>query len=281
MSKFSDVFFASDFDHTLTDQQGAIPKANVEAIEYFMAHGGIFTVASGRSIPMFGSRYEMVPTNAPCILYNGSACYDYKAGALHYAYPLDDFALEVMEKIHREQPDLTVELQGQTHHYVTGEQGWREEFLKSQNVPYLRCKGEIPKPWMKLVVCDGQWRLKSNNPKDVSPEYAARFVALRDELDAFCAGRCYVTRSMPTIIELSNPLGNKGKAARALAKEFGRKILACAGDAPNDETMLREADFAFAPSDRDAGLQGDFFRETQSCNLGCVADAIAQLDRLL
>ena len=109
MSKFSKVFFASDFDHTLTDQQGNIPKANVEAIEYFIAHGGIFTVASGRSIPMFGSRYEAVPINAPCILYNGSACYDYAAKQLHYAHTLDDFALEILEKIRRENPDLTTE----------------------------------------------------------------------------------------------------------------------------------------------------------------------------
>lgn len=281
MQKFSNVFFASDFDHTLTDQQGNIPKANVEAIEYFIAHGGIFTVASGRSIPMFGSRYEMVPTNAPCILYNGSACYDYREKKLHYAFPLDGFAQKVMEKVEREYPDLTVEVQGQTHHYVTGVEGWREAFLRSQNVPFLRCQGEIPKPWMKLVVCDGQWRLKSNNPKDVSEEQAARFVALHKELADFCGEHCYVTRSMPTIIELSNPKGNKGKAARALAEEFGRPILACAGDAPNDETMLREADFAFAPCDRDKGLQGDFFTKTQSCNLGCVADAIERLEKLL
>lgn len=281
MSKFSKVFFASDFDHTLTDQQGNIPKANVEAIEYFIAHGGIFTVASGRSIPMFGSRYEAVPINAPCILYNGSACYDYAAKQLHYAHTLDDFALEILEKIRRENPDLTTEIQGQTHHYLTGEQGWRELFLRSQKVPFLYCEGDIPKPWMKLVVCDGKWRLKSNNPKDVEPEHAARFVALRDELDAFCAGRCYVTRSMPTIIEISNPNSDKGRAARALAQQHGRSILACAGDAPNDETMLREADYAFAPCDRDEGLQGDFFSETQSCNLGCVADAIEKLDKLL
>lgn len=277
---FSNVFFASDFDHTLTDCQGAIPKANIEAIEYFIAHGGIFTVASGRSIPMFRSRFAAVPTNAPCILYNGSACYDYTAGQLHYAYPLDDFARQIMDYIHDRYPDLTVEIQGQTHHYVTGS-GWREEFLRSQKVPFLRCDGEIPKPWMKLVVCDGQWRLRSGNPKDVPEEMAAEFVALARELQEFCGQKCYVTRSMPTIIEISNPLGNKGKAARALANQFGRSLLVCAGDAPNDETMLKEADFAFAPCDRDPGLQGDFFRETRSCNLGCVADAIAQLERLL
>lgn len=281
MSKFSHVFFASDFDHTLTDPHGAIPKANIEAISYFIANGGIFTVASGRSIPMFGSRHKAVPVNAPCILYNGAACYDYAAEKLLYAYPLDDFTLEIIRKIRREQPSLTVEIQGQTHHYVTGESGWRENFLRSQSVPFLRCPDEAaPKPWMKLVICDGQWKTGSDNPKDVSAEDAARFVALQKELTQFCGERCYVTRSMPTIIEIGNPAGNKGKAARALADGFGRSFLVCAGDAPNDETMLRQADLAFAPQDRDAGLQGDFFTETGPCAQGCVAEAIAALDRM-
>lgn len=280
---FSNVFFASDFDHTLTDSQGNIPKENVEAISYFIAHGGIFTVASGRSIPMFRSRFSMVPTNAPCILYNGSACYDYREDRLYYAHALDGFVGRIMEKIHREHPQLTTEIQGKTHHYTLGADGWRGEFLKSQKVPLVTCEGleEIPQPWMKLVICDGQWRLRSNNPKDVSEEDARQFQALARELQEFCGEKCYVTRSMPTIIEISNPAANKGKAARALAQKFGRSLLACAGDAPNDETMLREGDFAFAPSDRDRGLQGDFFTETCSCNDGCVADAIARLEKLL
>jgi len=53
MGRFSNVLLASDFDHTLTDMSGQIPARNLEAIAAFQAEGGIFTVASGRSIPMF------------------------------------------------------------------------------------------------------------------------------------------------------------------------------------------------------------------------------------
>lgn len=281
MSKFSNVFFASDFDHTLTDQQGSIPRRNIEAIRYFMQEGGIFCVASGRSIPMFRSRFASVPTNAPCILYNGAACYDYPTQRLHYAHPLPDFAREIIGKIRKEYPKLSLEMQGQSHHYVIGLNPWRESFLKSQKVPYIAVEQEIPKPWMKLVICSGEGRSDPQNPKSVSAEIAGQFRELELELKAFCGDKCYVTRSMPVVIEISNPLCSKGTAARTLAEHMGRSILVCAGDAPNDETMLKEADIAFSPKDRDAGLQGAFFREAVPCGEGAIAYAIEELERLL
>lgn len=283
MAKFSNVFFASDFDHTITDRQGAVPQNNIEAICYFMEEGGIFCVASGRSIPMFLSRFGQVPSNAPSILYNGAACYDYTTETLHYARHLSDFAPAIWEKVERDYPQLTVEVQGLKYHYVTDEQGWRADFLRSQKVPYQCCAGtgEIPEPWMKIVVTDGIWRLNSKDPKDVPAEYAARFDRIQRELADFCGDRCYVTRSMPTVIEICAGGVSKGAAARQLAERMGRSILVCAGDAPNDETMLREADFAFSPADRDPGLQGDFFRPTGSCNEGCIAQAIRELETLV
>ena len=281
MGKFSKVFFASDFDHTITDRQGAVPQKNVDAIGYFIEEGGIFCVASGRSIPMFGSRYTQVPNNAPCILYNGAACFDYTSQTLHYARALGDFAFEIRHKVERDYPNLTVEIQGLSYHYVTTEDGWRGDFLRSQKVPYRCGLDAIDEPQMKVVVTDGVWRLKSNDPKNVPAEYAARFDHIQRELAAFCGDNAYVTRSMPTVIEICAAGVSKGGAARALAERMGRPILACAGDAPNDETMLREADFAFSPLDRDPGLRGDFFRDAVSCNEGAVAHAIEQLERLL
>ena len=92
MGRFSNVLLASDFDHTLTDMSGQIPARNLEAIAAFQAEGGIFTVASGRSIPMFRKKAALVPVNAPCILYNGGACYDYRTDELLFAFPLADDA---------------------------------------------------------------------------------------------------------------------------------------------------------------------------------------------
>ena len=46
---YSDILLTVDFDRTLTDFESRIPQRNIEAIEYFIAHGGKFTVNTGRS----------------------------------------------------------------------------------------------------------------------------------------------------------------------------------------------------------------------------------------
>ena len=46
---FSDVLLTVDFDRTLTDPSANIPQRNLDAIAYFMEHGGAFTVNTGRT----------------------------------------------------------------------------------------------------------------------------------------------------------------------------------------------------------------------------------------
>ena len=52
---FSDILLTVDFDRTLTARDSSIPQRNLEAIAYFMEHGGTFTVNTGRSLPMTAS----------------------------------------------------------------------------------------------------------------------------------------------------------------------------------------------------------------------------------
>ena len=95
MGRFSNVLLASDFDHTLTDMSGQIPARNLEAIAAFQAEGGIFTVASGRSIPMFRKKAALVPVNAPCILYNLNGYYDHLKALLTH---MTDMGLSTPER---------------------------------------------------------------------------------------------------------------------------------------------------------------------------------------
>jgi len=279
MGKFSDVFFASDFDHTLTGQDNVLRERNVEAIRYFISEGGRFTVASGRSIPLFRKRAALVPVNAPCILYNGGACYDYADGTLLYSHPLPDFAMDIVREARRLDPSLCIEVQGVENHYVFGRNPIRDAFLKSEGFTPVLVTDTVPKPWIKLAICAG---LSTAAPVPVfTAEDAVRFAEVERRLDEYCAGRCYVTRSMPYILEIGNPSCSKGGAARALADRFARKILVCAGDAPNDVSMLDAADFAFVPSDCDPVLRDKPYIRTVSCDDGAVADAIEALEKLL
>lgn len=283
MAKFSQVLFTSDFDHTLTGSDSVVPKANVEAIEYFIANGGKFCLNSGRSVPLMRCRVHEIPTNAPCLCYNGAACYDYRDEKLIYANILPDFAPEIVKLVQDSGLNVCMEVQRFDNHYEIHRQlPARLKFLSKEGLNPVFCDENIPKPWMKLIVCGANGETVSERLVDIDKADFEAFLALQKRIDEFCAGRCYVTRSMPRLIEISNPDCNKGKAARALSNELGREILVCAGDAPNDEQMLLEANFAFCPSDADSSiLQLSGIRQTAASNVGCVADAIAQLEKLL
>ena len=72
MALFSDVLLTADYDRTLTDFAGQVPRKNIEAIRYFMENGGAFTVNTGRSVPFSREIMEKIPMNAAFLGYNGS-----------------------------------------------------------------------------------------------------------------------------------------------------------------------------------------------------------------
>ena len=88
MGKFDGVLIISDYDNTITYTEGAllldealppVPPENRQAVEYFMAEGGTFSVATGRALPAFAPIAPTIPMNGPTILFNGAAIYDFSA----------------------------------------------------------------------------------------------------------------------------------------------------------------------------------------------------------
>ena len=72
---FKDVLLTVDFDRTLTGPDSKIPRRNIEAIDYFMANGGAFTINTGRTPTTLRHLLPNLRYNAPLLLYNGSATY--------------------------------------------------------------------------------------------------------------------------------------------------------------------------------------------------------------
>lgn len=282
MGKFSDILFTSDFDHTISGPNNQVPQANIDAIRYFISEGGLFCLNSGRSVPLLRCRVDQIPTNAPCLCYNGAACYDYASEELIYAHPLPEFAKNLIDLIASGGLNVCMEVQRFDNHYEIGSQlPSRLCFLAQEGLNPIFSDASVPMPWMKLIVCGASGQSVMERVEDIPAQELADFIALQEKIEAFCDGKCYVTRSMPRLIEISNPNCNKGKAARALAERLSRRILVCAGDAPNDEQMLREADFAFCPSDADASIRAlPDIRVCAASDVGCLADVISQLEVL-
>ncbi len=279
MGKFSQILFTSDFDHTLSGMDNTVPQRNIDAIRRFIAEDGRFCMNSGRSLLLLRPKLSDVPVNAPCICYNGAACYDFAAERLDYAVPLPDDAPELLQKILALGEDFGVEIQCLDRHYSFRSSA-RDQFLQQQGLPLVRAETLPPLPWMKLVVCLA-------HDVDVlggaaMPEQAARMAALQQQIAALGGSRYYAVRSLPLLMEIG-PCGcDKGKAARRLADSLGRRMLVCAGDAPNDLQMLQAADMAFAPADAAPEVLAlPEIQVTAPCGAGCIADAIERLEALI
>ena len=101
MGKFDGVLLASDFDNTLLYTEDALrtggpvpplPERNREALAYFMAQGGRFAIATGRALPAFLRHAGDVPMNAPGVVCNGAAIYDFEKGEYLETAMLDEAA---------------------------------------------------------------------------------------------------------------------------------------------------------------------------------------------
>ena len=112
MMDFLDVLLTVDYDRTLTAPDSTIPERNLEAIRYFIENGGAFTVNTGRSVPMAKSFMDIVPVNAPLLLYNGSAAYDTRTNRLEFCHEIPLDLWQTVNTARTLLPDLNVEVQG-------------------------------------------------------------------------------------------------------------------------------------------------------------------------
>lgn len=278
MGKFSDFILVSDFDHTMTDRAGQVPTVNLEAVRHFMEQGGIFTLATGRSLPMSLRRFREVPVNAPWIVCNGAACYDPAEEKTLFCHPLPEHTVPLLRKLAARYPHLRTEIHTMDAHYIFGEDAARDRYLQTQQAEFFHIPWEeVPDPKVKFCLyAPGPhvWQLTPDS------EEGRFFADLEKEVNAI-SSEILAINSLPALLEIQAGGTSKGQAARDLAQSLGRNILVCAGDAVNDLSMLEEADLAFIPADCDSRVKERGFREAAPCTQGTIADIIHKLGECL
>ena len=272
MALFSDILLTVDYDRTLTAPDSSIPERNLEAIRYFMENGGVFTVNTGRSVPMTRVFRDVVPVNAPLLLYNGSAAYDLAEKQLSFCHAID---LDLWETVHTCQklfPDLTVEVQGVDAHYRFTENPMWDAFSEHQQCAHAFApEGADLGAFLKFILY-GEFRdVTVADMFNGSDEERRRMDEAEALLRQTFGEKCEVFRAATRIIDIHAKGVSKARSARELQQRLGRKHLVCIGDAHNDLPMMHDADYAFAPAD---GIIADQFETVCPCAEGAVADVI-------
>ena len=272
MGIFSDVLLTVDYDRTLTAPDSTIPQRNLEAIRYFIDNGGTFTVNTGRSVPMTKVFRDIVPVNAPLLLYNGSAAYDLAEKKLSFCHEIHMDLWETIRECMALFPDLTVEVQGLDAHYRFTENPRWDAFTDHQQCARGFARpGDDLGPFLKFSVY-GQLRdVTVAHLFEGTPEEFRRIDEAERILKERFGEYCEVFRAANRIIDVHAKGVSKARSARELQQKLGKKILVCVGDAHNDLPMMFDADFAFAPED---GVIAAQFQTVCKCADGAVADVI-------
>jgi len=272
MGIYSDVLLTVDYDRTLTAQDSTIPPRNLEAIRYFMENGGAFTVNTGRSVPMTAAFRDKVSVNAPLLLYNGSAAYDLNEGKLSFCHEIQMDMWKTVAECMELFPDLIVEVQGVDAHYRFTENPAWDAFCDHQ--PCARGfarPGDDLGPFLKFTLYGKITDVTVAHLYASTPEEKAQIDAAEALRKEKYGDYCEVFRAATRILDVHAKGVSKARSARELQQRMGRKILVCVGDAHNDLSMLREADYAFVPAD---AVIAEEFPNVCPCGEGAVADVI-------
>ena len=272
MGIYSDILLTVDYDRTLTGPDSQIPERNLEAIRYFIDNGGAFTVNTGRSMPMARPFMEKVPTNVPLLLYNGSAAYDTEKEELCFVHSIDMDLWKTVGELLELFPDLVVEVQGIDKHYKFLPNPAWEAFSGYNNCAHATAQwGQDLGPFLKFSIYGEIRDVTVASLFEGSAEEVARLDAAQKLIEERYGEKVVTFRAAPRIIDVHAKGVSKARSARELQQRLGRPILVCVGDAENDVQMLRDADFAFVPSD---AILKDRFPNVCPCGEGAVAEVI-------
>ena len=247
MGKFTGLLLASDYDNTLTYTAEAlrlcapmppVSDVNQAALRYFMAEGGVFSVATGRAKPAFEVVAHGVPMNGPTILFNGAAIYDFAAGRYLYTAFLPDIVRTHIAQTLRALPFAAVELyhdDNSIHALQPNEVTRRHLHVTHSPTVIVDSMAQVPSPISKALF--------STEPSDQA--------ALLDYLRAApWYGDYEIVASSESLVELTAKGANKGGMVRRLADllDVAQDRVICVGDHANDVSMLTWAGAAFAPA---------------------------------
>lgn len=272
MGIYSDILLTADYDHTFTRPDSSIPMENVEAVRYFIENGGAFTLNTGRSVPMLEECKDIIPFNAPLLLYNGGGAYDLDKKEMAFCHKIDLDLWQVAKDCMEAFPDLTFEIQGVAAHYCFTDNPLFGEFSENNHCAWAVAKpGDDLGPFLKFTLYGAFHKTTMQGMYEYTPEELQRMDDVEAILRQRYADHCAVFRAAPRIIDVQTKGVSKGRSAVELKEKLGRKILVSIGDGLNDQSVLDAADYAFCPA---GSIISKWYPNVRSCSEGAVADLI-------
>lgn len=234
MGKFDGILMCTDLDDTLLTTDKRVSAENMQAIDYFMSEGGMFTFATGR-IP-YGAKLMLryITPNVPMICFNGAGLYDLKKDKLLWSETLDSKAIEVVEYVEKNCPFAGIEVCTSDRVYFCRQNRIVEAHKAMEHLPdNYEDYHDIDEPWLKVLFMQEENEMDTIRKVIAESPYADMYDFIQ---------------SSPNYYELLPKDASKGNAAMELAKmlRVSKGNVIGVGDNENDLSLIKRADVGVA-----------------------------------
>lgn len=280
MGKFSGMLLVSDYDNTFQYKEsaltaggkGAVPAPqpqNLQAVNRWIAGGGLFAISTARALGAFRKFAEQIPINAPIIVDNGGGLYDLSTEQYIIRKLLPESVLDDLISVETAFPGTSMELylcDNRIHALHPTERNAHHAKLTSMGfleIPALNSEA-IPVPLAKVLLIGEMPQLVQLRTFMVEHGWEERYEMIF---------------SGDHLMELTAKGADKGTMVRELKALTGSQTLICIGDHANDLPMLQAADQAFAPANSIEAVLTSGATIVCHCLDGAVAEVVDLLER--
>ena len=266
MKRFEGLVLCSDVDGTLIDEHNSVPKENLEAIQYFRAHGGKFTLATGRIPEAVTPVLHGITLDFPCICHNGCSIYDFYTNRYIDTVELPKEAHKAAEQVIELSPDTGVEVITPEGIFVVKQTFATDRHIAFEKITARRADSleEVPAPWLKILFAQEPDKTDRLNEQMRSSAYHANYTIIKTHQYYY---------------EIYHKNASKGNALETLCAHFNidLKNVAAIGDNENDLSMLLKAGISAAAGNAPGSVKTKAGIVTCANSQGAVADFISKL----
>ena len=274
MKLFEKCLIACDIDNTLM-VKGIIPEANKEKIRFFIENGGVFALATGRSVCAVSDIWRELKELSLGIYANGTVIYDNKNDKLLFDKTLPKSEHAIMYRIKERFPKVGIELHYQNNVGIFNETEETRLHAKYESMKtVLLQKSETENLRINKILYAPNSPEEARKIKPYTEKFTQNSEFVNTTVTYYGKQRLFIEQ-IPK--NLSKAVGVK-KLAEIL--NIAKGNIFAIGDYYNDLEMLRAADISAVPIESPEQLKQNADYITKSAENGAVADFIDYLTML-
>lgn len=255
----------TDLDGTLLPANKILLPEDLQAIQKFEQFGGMFSIATGRTIQASLQYMQKLKLKFPAILFNGAMIYNPVSGKPLFLRSLPEEAKVMTAEILHEQPHAGVEILCAENTWVVNNTFYEQEHVRvCQVTPKYGTIPEVTDTWLKVLFA-------------MSPEEIPPFIQYIQQKSF---QQVDFMRSEKKFYEMLPKNISKGSALAEYRKLSGMEDVQfiAVGDFDNDIELLQEADFAVCPANAADSVKAiaDYVL-SRTCEQGAMAELISEI----